>query len=191
MRCKHCGKEIPKININVFQHDGTDKLELHEVSQSVWAKGYAVVATSRNWTGYDLDTEERLETIECPHCGKFPFDETDFEVVDTDDGYVSILMKEDVEAIFSGKNSTSLNLPYGVGDTVYFIYDGCLAVEEGTIVAITTNKYSTYISIDHGYKNPICFDIEFLNEKWFLKETVARAKAEEIRKERIERAEKV
>lgn len=190
MKCKHCGKEIPRININMFQHDGTDKLEPHEVFQSMWAKDCAVVVTSRNWTGYDLDTEERLETIECPHCGKFPFSETDFEVMDGD-GYVNILMREDVDTIFSGENPTSLNLPYGVGDTVYFIYDGCLAVEGGKIVRITIDKYATSIQIDHGYKNPICFDIEFLNEKWFLKESVAREKAEEIRKERSEREQKV
>lgn len=71
MKCEKCGKEIDRIMVNRFNHDGSDSLYNYsfcEVEQNA-----VCIDTDRNWVGYELTEEERIETIQCPHCGEFPF----------------------------------------------------------------------------------------------------------------------
>ncbi|MCI9092633.1 MAG: hypothetical protein HFF36_02445 [Coprobacillus sp.] len=71
MKCEKCGKEISFLNVNHFNHDGSDSylsITFEEVPDNA-----VLIETNKNWTGYDLSEEEMIETIQCPLCGKFPF----------------------------------------------------------------------------------------------------------------------
>ncbi len=70
MKCEKCGKEISFLNVNHFNHDGSDSylsITFEEVPDNA-----VLIETNKNWTGYDLSEEEMIETIQCPLCGKFP-----------------------------------------------------------------------------------------------------------------------
>ena len=59
--------------VNMFAYDGSDsfvKTALTYIKEA----DFVAITTTRNWAGYDLDDEERKETIVCPECGKYPFD---------------------------------------------------------------------------------------------------------------------
>lgn len=71
MNCEKCGKELSYVEVNTFNLDGTDSdigVSFKEVDCDT-----VVLEVNKNWTGYDLENDERLETIKCPHCGEFPF----------------------------------------------------------------------------------------------------------------------
>ena len=71
MKCEKCGKEIDGILVDEFFCDGSDtdvKYPFAEVLENA-----VVIDVNRNWTGYELSEEERLDTISCPHCKQFPF----------------------------------------------------------------------------------------------------------------------
>ena len=75
MECKKCGKEITKVVIYVFNYDGTDShttVPIQKVPEHDTYEFY----TWQNWCGYELTEEEQKEQIECPECGRYPFDET-------------------------------------------------------------------------------------------------------------------
>ena len=80
--CRCCGKPIDHLMVNMFAYDGSDsfvKTGLNYIRDS----DCVIISTSPNWTGYELDDEERKETIVCPECGKYPFDEAiDMEIVE-------------------------------------------------------------------------------------------------------------
>lgn len=71
MKCEKCGKEIDGILVDEFLLDGSDtdiEYPFAEVPENA-----VVIDVNRNWTGYELSEEERLDTIHCPHCKQFPF----------------------------------------------------------------------------------------------------------------------
>lgn len=71
VRCEKCGKEIDCLMLSVFDRSGADSdydIPIHEVDEDA-----VCVEVSPAWTGYELSEEEQMETIRCPHCGKFPF----------------------------------------------------------------------------------------------------------------------
>ena len=71
MKCEKCGKEIDGILVDEFLLDGSDtdiEYPFAEVPENA-----VVIDVNRNWTGYELSEEERLDTIRCPHCKQFPF----------------------------------------------------------------------------------------------------------------------
>ena len=81
MKCEKCGKEINKVLINQFLHDGSDCtdsvfLEESENCSSVYFE------THKNWCGYELSEEEMMEDIRCPHCNEFPFKHKKVQVYD-------------------------------------------------------------------------------------------------------------
>lgn len=71
--CERCGKPINHIKTSVFQYDGTDS-EYQMPLTFDEKTGCVVFETTQNWTGYELDDEERKEGIRCPNCGEYPFD---------------------------------------------------------------------------------------------------------------------
>lgn len=80
MKCEKCGHEFEKLNVLTFARNGSDYKDKCEVS--VYGDEAVVVETSRNWCGYELTEEEMLDTITCPHCGKYPFESTEIYVYD-------------------------------------------------------------------------------------------------------------
>lgn len=73
LKCKKCGAEIKEIRANVFNYDGSDSFRTFSVKQVPY--NAVVFETDINWTGYELTDEERKDTIECPYCHKYPFDD--------------------------------------------------------------------------------------------------------------------
>ena len=101
VRCHHCHKKLENVNLNCFRWDGSDGEYQHGIS---WCglndegQPFVEVRTSMPWTGDDLTDEERLETVTCPHCGKYPFGaETMNTFVAT--SLVMFPHKEDVEMV--------------------------------------------------------------------------------------------
>ena len=78
IRCKKCGKIIGSVNVGRFNYDGSDsdiKHSLNEVEEDA-----VYFETDTNWTGYELSEEEMSETIHCPHCDEFPFNDKEVQV---------------------------------------------------------------------------------------------------------------
>ena len=42
-------------------------------------KDAVVIDTNSAWAGYELSDEERLETIKCPYCNQFPFENKEIQ----------------------------------------------------------------------------------------------------------------
>ena len=78
MKCEKCGKELEHIDINMFDRDGSDDLDSHCFQEC--EENAVVIDTNSAWAGYELSDEERLETVKCPHCGQFPFKNTEIQV---------------------------------------------------------------------------------------------------------------
>lgn len=79
VKCEKCGKEMPYVLVNKFNYSGSDsflKYSYNRIGDCI-----SIVA-DRNWTGYELSEEEMLETIVCPHCGKYPFQSKGIHVYD-------------------------------------------------------------------------------------------------------------
>lgn len=79
MKCEKCGKVVDKLEIDLFQYDGSDCFERHPFCET---EEGIVISTNPNWTGYELSKEEMVETIRCPHCKQFPLDNENFDVSD-------------------------------------------------------------------------------------------------------------
>ena len=80
MKCEKCGHEFEKLNVQTFARDGSDYEDKCEAE--VCGDEAVVVETSKNWCGYELTEEEMLDTITCPHGGKFPFESAELYVYD-------------------------------------------------------------------------------------------------------------
>ena len=80
IKCEKCGKEMEHIMINKFNIDGSDSF--NEVPYVIHRDDCISVITDGNWTGYELSEEEMLETIVCPHCGNYPFEEKEIYAYD-------------------------------------------------------------------------------------------------------------
>lgn len=71
--CKCCGKPIDHLMVDMFAYDGSDSFKKTALTY-IKEADFVAITTTQNWTGYELDDEERKETIVCPECGKYPFD---------------------------------------------------------------------------------------------------------------------
>lgn len=79
VKCDKCGKEMSYVLVNKFNYSGSDSFLKYSYNRI----GYCIsIVTDRNWTGYELSEEEILETIACPHCGKYPFQSKEIHVYD-------------------------------------------------------------------------------------------------------------
>ena len=78
MKCEKCGKEMNTIRVDRFNHEGCDSSYCYHYTECEEDAVY--VDLDSNWTGYGLSEEEMLDTIECPHCGKFPFKNKEIQV---------------------------------------------------------------------------------------------------------------
>lgn len=79
VKCEKCGKEMSYVLVNKFNYSGSDsflKYSYNRIGDCI-----SIVA-DRNWTGYELSEEDMLETIVCPHCGKYPFQSKEIHVYD-------------------------------------------------------------------------------------------------------------
>lgn len=78
MICERCGNEIIYVNVDMFQHDGTDTDIKVLVQECV--KDAVFFEVDENWCGYELSEEEANETISCPSCGKNPFKNEEIQI---------------------------------------------------------------------------------------------------------------
>jgi hypothetical protein len=73
IKCKCCGAEINSVLVGLFDHNDNDadyELPLFECPENA-----VYFETATNWTGYDLSESEQRETITCPKCHKYPFED--------------------------------------------------------------------------------------------------------------------
>ena len=79
IKCEKCGEELASVLVDFFNYDGSDR----DVEVPIVAYGEAVIMElNANWTGYELTEEEKLDTITCPHCKKFPFNHREVQHYD-------------------------------------------------------------------------------------------------------------
>ena len=81
MKCEKCGNEFDRISINKFMRDGSDNEDRPYVDECPISNA-VLFETDRNWCGYELNEEEMMEGIRCPHCNKFPFKHKEVQVYD-------------------------------------------------------------------------------------------------------------
>lgn len=79
VKCEKCGKEMPYVLVNKFNYSGSDSFLKYSYNR---IEDCVSIVTDSNWTGYELSEEEMLETIVCPHCGKYPFQSKGIHVYD-------------------------------------------------------------------------------------------------------------
>lgn len=82
MKCEKCGAEINKLDINMFDYDGSDYRCNIDIAGEDNETGAVWFETDCNWTGYELTEEEMMEDIKCPNCGDFPFNHKEVQVYD-------------------------------------------------------------------------------------------------------------
>ena len=78
MKCEMCGGQIDQLMVNIFNHDGSDgyyKYPFQELEENA-----VEIEVNPNWTGADLSEKEQMETIRCPHCGRFSFQHKEVQV---------------------------------------------------------------------------------------------------------------
>ncbi len=91
VKCKCCGRELNYVNVDLFDIQGSDSFErlpLYECDDNA-----VYIEPGQIWTGYKLSEEEQIDTIECPYCNKFPFNEKEIQVEDI----VRVVMFKDDE----------------------------------------------------------------------------------------------
>lgn len=91
VKCKCCGRELNYVNVDLFDIQGSDSFErlpLYECDDNA-----VYIEPGQIWTGYELSEEEQIDTIKCPYCNKFPFNENDIQVEDV----VRVVMFKDDE----------------------------------------------------------------------------------------------
>lgn len=88
MKCERCGKKIDSVMVNKFIFEGVDgffNIPIIEANDNA-----VYVETDSNWTGYELTEEEMINTIICPQCLEYPFNDKEIQVHDV----VQIVMFE-------------------------------------------------------------------------------------------------
>lgn len=91
IKCKCCGREINYVNVDLFDIHGSDSFErvpLYECDDNA-----VYIEPGQVWTGNDLSEEEQIDTIRCPYCDQFPFNEKDIQAEDV----VRVVMFKDDE----------------------------------------------------------------------------------------------
>lgn len=78
MKCEKCGMELTTVFVDEFQRDGRDCYIEYPICECEERAVY--FDSDANWAGYELSDEERLETIKCPYCNRFPFKKEEIQV---------------------------------------------------------------------------------------------------------------
>lgn len=73
MKCEKCGKEIKHLEIDMFNYDGSD--EWRETQFEEQPNGAVTIETNPAWTGYEMSYDEMCESIRCPECKQYPFED--------------------------------------------------------------------------------------------------------------------
>ncbi len=76
--CNKCGKPLPEIEADVFDHEGADdwvRFKIHPYHNEA-----VCVDLPMSWTGFDLSDEEARECIRCPQCKEYPFDDQEMHI---------------------------------------------------------------------------------------------------------------
>lgn len=94
VRCEKCGYKMELIDVNFFDREGADYYEGCGYEQA--EQDAVVLDVTPNWTGNELDETELPDTIKCPICGQFPFENTEVQTYD----FVRLVM-------FKGGKATS------------------------------------------------------------------------------------
>ena len=143
MRCVKCGKEIHSVLLNVFDYDGSDKLNEEDIEEIEYCDA-VYISTYRNWTGYELSEEEQRETILCPHCEQFPFKSDEIGVHDKVE-IVCFKGEEEMENPFRPKQEITVG---GIAFTIIQTAESwvkCIASEcvgEGAFNANNRNNFA-------------------------------------------------
>ncbi len=84
INCEKCGKEISTVLVDEFLYDGSDQFLTRPIIEEK-SSNAVVISASPNWVCSDgaLLDEDLTETIQCPHCGKFPFKDESVQVYPT------------------------------------------------------------------------------------------------------------
>lgn len=80
VRCEKCGFKMEMVEVNFFDREGDDHYEVCGYEQAEYDA--IVVDVPPNWTGNELDESELPDTIRCPICKQFPFDNTEVQTYD-------------------------------------------------------------------------------------------------------------
>ena len=94
MKCEKCGRELTAIELVMENFDGGNTITKHSFTEM--DNGAVIVDTTPLWVGGELGLDEVHDTIACPHCGQFPFEDTEVQI----DDVVRVVMfrKEDENA---------------------------------------------------------------------------------------------
>lgn len=76
--CNKCGNPLPFVEADCFQYDGADAWEEYPVHACSNRAVYIDLPTS--WAGDCMSEEEQMESIRCPHCHKYPFNDEEIQV---------------------------------------------------------------------------------------------------------------
>lgn len=79
MKCEKCGRELTAIELVMENFDGGNTITKHSFTEM--DNGAVIVDTTPLWVGGELGLDE-VHTIACPHCGQFPFEDTEVQVYD-------------------------------------------------------------------------------------------------------------
>ena len=72
MICEKCGTPLDTLVVDIFDHQGSDAFLKHHYTEC--DENAVVIDVSPAWAGNDLTEEEQRETIRCPRCNQFPFE---------------------------------------------------------------------------------------------------------------------
>lgn len=104
VRCEKCGFKMELIDVNFFDREGDDHYEGCGYEQAEFDA--VVLDVPPNWTGNELDESELPDTIRCPICKQFPFDNTEVQTYD----FVRLVMFK------GGKHGSDLPVGGGAED---------------------------------------------------------------------------
>lgn len=147
MKCEKCGREIFELDVNFFDWEGADytrRLPIQDCDPGI------IVDVDANWTGYELSEEEMPDTIECPHCHQFPFNEAEIQVQDL----VQVVMLKGSGA--SDKPEAPLPCPF-CGCEYY--------LEEGSTYYVGDHKPGCWL-VDREFLPGLVADSKADIEKW-------------------------
>lgn len=80
MKCEKCGRELNAIELVMETFDGGNTIAKHSFTEM--ENGAVIVDTTPLWVGSELGLDEVHDTIVCPHCGQFPFEDTEVQIDD-------------------------------------------------------------------------------------------------------------